>query len=154
MFQNKFTKIAVLAGFMLVTGVIYQKFYRPPEIAPVPESGNVVEISMRVKENEWAWDPAEIKVAPGDRVILKIFNEDSYDHGFALEVFGINKRLFPKRETVIEFVASKVGDFSFYCSVPCGEGHYRQTGKFVVTPQVLEEGDSGPSETGESVSEQ
>jgi len=132
MFENKFAKIAAFGGFMLLTGVIYQQFYRPLELSPASESGRVVEIAMRVRENSWSWDPAEVVVAPGDRVILKIFNEDTYDHGFALEAFGINKRLFPKRETVIEFVASKVGDFNFYCSVPCGEGHYRQTGAFRV----------------------
>jgi len=74
-----------------------------------------------------------IEAKVGDEVVLKIFNEDSYDHGFALEVFGINKRLFPRSETEIRFIASKVGGFTFYCSVPCGEGHYQQTGKFIIT---------------------
>lgn len=142
MMENKFIRIALFGGFLLVSGVVYQEFYRPPELSPVEASGRTVEIHMRVQENEWMWDPAEIRVAPGDRVILRIFNEDAYDHGFALEVFGINKRLFPKRETTIEFLASKEGAFNFYCSVPCGEGHYRQTGKFIVTPQVLEGGDA------------
>jgi cytochrome c oxidase subunit 2 len=138
MVENKFAKLALFGIFLILSGMIYQRFYRPPELSPIEASGKVVEISMRVKENEWRWDPSVIKVEAGDRVILKIFNEDSYDHGFALEVFGINKRLFPKRETVVDFVASKEGEFTFYCSVPCGEGHYRQTGTFIVTPQTLE----------------
>ncbi|OHA48281.1 MAG: hypothetical protein A2991_01280 [Candidatus Terrybacteria bacterium RIFCSPLOWO2_01_FULL_58_14] len=142
MWENKFIRILAFGGFLLVTGIIYQEFYRPPELAPVAASGRTVEIHMRVLENEWAWEPAELRVAPGDRVVLHIFNEDAYDHGFALEVFGINKRLFPKRETTIEFLASKEGAFNFYCSVPCGEGHYRQTGKFIVTPGALEAGDA------------
>lgn len=137
--ENKFVKIIVFGGFLLVSGVVYQNFYRPVELAPVDASGNTVEINMRVRENQWAWDPSEIRAAPGDRVILRIFNEDAYDHGFALEIFGINKRLFPKRETTIEFTASKEGEFNFYCSVPCGEGHYRQTGKFIVAPGALRE---------------
>lgn len=128
--MNKFLKIIIFAAALVTSGVVYQKYYRPPEIAPIQASGNTVEIDMRVLENKWQWSPNNIKVRAGDRVILKIYNEDSYDHGFALEVFGINRRLFPKRETIIDFVASKVGTFNFYCSVPCGEGHYRQTGTF------------------------
>lgn len=123
----------LFAGFLIISGVIYQKYYRPPEIAPAQASGNVLEINMRVLENQWKWQPNIIQAKIGDQVILKIFNEDSYDHGFAMETFGINKRLFPKRETKIEFLASKIGTFNFYCSVPCGQGHYQQTGKLIVT---------------------
>ena len=128
--MNKFFKIIIFTIVLVISGVIYQKYYRPPEIAPIQASGNTVEIEMRVLENKWQWSPDNIKVKAGDRVILRIYNEDGYDHGFALEVFGINKRLFPKRETIIDFVASKIGTFNFYCSVPCGEGHYQQTGTF------------------------
>lgn len=140
--ENKFVRILIFGIFFISTGIVYQEYYRPPSLDPVPESGQVVEIDMRVLENEWLWEPPEITVEPGDRVILNIFNEDIYDHGFALEIFGVNRRLFPKRETRIEFVASKAGSFSFYCSVPCGDGHYSQTGKFHVTPRTLEEGDN------------
>ena len=128
--MNKFIKILIFTVFLIFSGIIYQTFYRPEDIGPVEASGQVVEIEMRVLENKWAWSPDVLTAKAGDRVILKIFNEDAYDHGFALEAFGINKRLFPKRETVIDFVVSKVGSFSFYCSVPCGEGHYKQTGIF------------------------
>lgn len=123
----------LFAVFLIITGVIYQKYYRPLEIAPVQASGNVLEINMRVLENQWKWEPHIVQAKIGDRIILKIFNEDAYDHGFAIEAFGINKRLFPKRETKIEFLASKIGTFNFYCSVPCGEGHYQQTGQIIVT---------------------
>lgn len=129
---NKFVKLLLFAVFLLASGVIYQFYYRPPGIGPVQASGNVVEIEMRAKENQWKWEPKEIRIKAGDLVKLKIFNEDNYDHGFAVEVFGINKRLFPRRETEIEFVASRAGSFSFYCSVPCGEGHYEQVGTLFV----------------------
>ena len=129
---NKFSKMLMFAAFLIASGVVYQNFYRPAEIAPVAASGNILEVKVRVLENKWKWSPDVIEARVGDTVLLKIFNEDSYDHGFALEQFGINKRLFPKRETVIEFVASKIGAYSFYCSVPCGEGHYTQTGTFIV----------------------
>ena len=129
--MNKFFKIIIFTITLIASGMIYQKYYRPPEIAPIQASGDTIEINIRVLENKWEWSPDVINVKAGNRVILKIYNEDSYDHGFALEAFGVNKRLFPKRETVIDFIASKVGSFNFYCSVPCGEGHYRQTGIFM-----------------------
>lgn len=130
--MNKFIKITLFGLFLLVTGIVYQNFYRPDEIAPVKASGNMVEIQMRVLENQWTFEPNDIHVKAGDTVRLHIFNEDTYDHGFALETFGVNRRLFPKRETTVEFVASKEGSFGFYCSVPCGEGHYDQTGVLTV----------------------
>ena len=133
--MNKFLLLFYFAIFLIVTGIIYQLFYRPPELAPVKASGKAVEISIRIEKNQWNFNPKEIKVEAGDAVVLKIFNEDTYDHGFALEAFGVNKRLFPLRETSIEFVASKEGQFPFYCSVPCGEGHYRQRGLLIVEPQ-------------------
>lgn len=131
--MNKFILMTLFATFLIASGIVYQNYYRPPAVAPVKASGNIMEVKVRILENQWKWSPDTIHAKIGDTVILKIFNEDSYDHGFALEQFGINKRTFPKRETVIEFVASKIGAFSFYCSVPCGEGHYRQTGTFIIT---------------------
>lgn len=130
--MNKFTKILLFGLSLLISGIVYQNFYRPEEIGPVAASGNIVEIDMRVLQNQWTFEPNNIRVKAGDTVRLHIFNEDSYDHGFALEAFGINRRLFPKRETTVEFVASKGGSFGFYCSVPCGEGHYDQTGILIV----------------------
>ena len=130
--MNKFVQLLIFAVFLIASGVVYQNYYRPLGIGAIKASGIVVEIEMRAKENQWVWEPAEIKVKAGDLVRLKIFNEDSYDHGFAIEAFGVNKRLFPRRETVVEFVASRTGDFAFYCSVPCGQGHYEQIGALFV----------------------
>lgn len=138
--MNKYIGMALFTVFLIGSGLVYQRFYRPPEIAPIQPTGRVLNLRMRVLENQWKWDPEVVYARPGDRVHLTIFNEDAYDHGFALEAFGVNKRLFAKRETVLEFLVSKPGEFIFYCSVPCGEGHYRQTGKFVSTEGAPAEG--------------
>ncbi|OGM92132.1 hypothetical protein A2999_01480 [Candidatus Wolfebacteria bacterium RIFCSPLOWO2_01_FULL_38_11] len=128
--MNKFIIIIIFAAVLISGGVVYQIYFRAPEVAPIKATGNVVEINMTAAKNKW--DPTLITVKAGDTVRLKIYNDDPYDHGFAIEVFGVNKRLFPKQETIIEFVASKKGEFVFYCSVPCGEGHFEQTGHFIV----------------------
>jgi len=130
--MNKFTKLIFFAVFLMISGLVYEGYYRPAEVAPVAASGRVLTVNIRALENQWKWEPNVIKVRAGDRLILKVFNEDGYDHGFALEALGINKRLFPKRETVIDIIVPKVGKFNFYCSVPCGQGHYQQVGHLIV----------------------
>ncbi len=130
--MNKFLKLLLFTIVLLVTGIIYQTFYRPEGVGPIPWNGHVTEVDVRVKKDSWAWEPKEIHVKAGDKIVLKIFNEDTYDHGWALEAFGINRRLFPQRSTAVDFIASRAGTFHFYCSVPCGEGHYDQIGTLIV----------------------
>jgi cytochrome c oxidase subunit 2 len=130
--MNKYLSLALFAVFLLVSGFIYQTYYRPAHIGGASSTGETVAINMRVLKNQWKWEPNVIKVASGDKVILNIYNEDTYDHGFAIDVFGVNRRLFPQTTTVVEFTPSLTGKFNFYCSVPCGEGHYDQIGTFIV----------------------
>lgn len=132
MTSNKYAQLLLFAVLLLTSGFVYSKYYRPAEIGQVRATGNVVEIEMRVLENQWVWDPEVIKVKAGDKVRLQIYNEDSYDHGFAVDILGINRRLFPQKTTLVEFTASTAGRFNFYCSVPCGEGHYDQVGLLIV----------------------
>ena len=130
--MNKYLSLAIFGVSLLLSGYIYQQFYRPASVGGFKSTGEEVEIHMRVIQNTWKWDPDTIRVNPGDKVILHIFNEDTYDHGFAIDVFGVNRRLFPKSTTIIEFTPSIPGKFNFYCSVPCGQGHYDQVGTLIV----------------------
>jgi len=129
---NKYLGLLMFGVILITTGIVYQQYYRPANIGGFKSTGEVVEIHMRVVQNSWKWDPDTIRVNPGDRVILHILNEDTYDHGFAVDVFGVNRRLFPKSTTTIEFTPSIPGKFNFYCSVPCGPGHYDQIGTLIV----------------------
>jgi uncharacterized membrane protein YphA (DoxX/SURF4 family)/plastocyanin len=132
---NKYLGLLIFGVVLMTTGFAYQQFYRPANIGGFESTGVVVEINMKVAQNSWEWDPDTIAVNPGDKVILHIFNEDTYDHGFAIDVFGVNRRLFPKSTTTIEFTPSIPGKFNFYCSVPCGQGHYDQVGTLIVGDQ-------------------
>ena len=136
--MNKYVSLVLFAVFLLGSGYVYQQFYRPAEIGGIHFSGKVAEMEVRVLKNEWKWEPGVIKVQPGDKVILHIFNEDDYDHGFAIDVLGVNRRLFPQRTTTVEFNASFRGKFAFYCSVPCGEGHYDQIGAIIIGDETGE----------------
>jgi cytochrome c oxidase subunit 2 len=153
--MSKITKLIAFTAFLFVSGWIYVKYYQPEELKPVEPSGRVAEINMvsskdawkfipeaiRFKEGETVLEeysiaagnmPEEIRLKVGDRVIINVFNEDSFDHGLAIEAFAINRRLFPNQSTLIDFIASKAGKFQFYCSVPCGEGHYQQIGTIII----------------------
>lgn len=130
--MNKYVSLFLFAAFLMGSGFVYSRYYRPKEIGPVKFSGRTIEIEMRVLKDQWKWEPAEIKIKAGDYIRIKIFNEDDYDHGFALDIFGVNRRLFPLQTTIVEFAASNAGRFNFYCSVPCGEGHYDQIGFLIV----------------------
>lgn len=130
--MNKYLGLLIFAVFLLGSGYVYGKYYRPEGVGTARPTGNTIEIEMRILKNQWEWEPTEIKVKAGDYVRIKIYNEDDYDHGFALDIFGVNRRLFPLQTTVVEFFASNSGRFNFYCSVPCGEGHYEQVGAVIV----------------------
>lgn len=89
----------------------------------------VKEFTMTAKQ--WAFNPGVITVKLGDKVKINIKSVD-VAHGFALPDFGVDQKLEPGKEVMIEFIASKKGEFPFHCSVICGQGHQEMTGKLVV----------------------
>ena len=93
-----------------------------------PESG-VKE--FRIIARQWEYIPETIEVNQGDRVRLVITSVD-VTHGYAIPSYGINKRLVPGRETIIEFTADKKGTFTPYCTVQCGAGHSTMRGTLIV----------------------
>lgn len=96
---------------------------------PVSASASVKEFTMTAKQ--WVFDPEVITVKQGDKVKINIKSLD-VAHGFALPDFGVEQNLEPGKEIVVEFIASKKGEFTFSCSVMCGAGHREMTGKFIV----------------------
>ena len=93
-----------------------------------PESG-VKE--FRIIAKQWEFIPRTIEVNQGDQVRLVITSVD-VAHGYAIPGYGINERLIPGRETIIEFTADKKGTFTPYCSVSCGAGHSSMRGTLIV----------------------
>lgn len=87
------------------------------------------EIRMTAKKYEYA--PNEIRVKQGEKVRLLITALDR-KHGFEIKDLGIKTELEKEKETVVEFVADKPGEYKFNCTVFCGFGHRRMKGKLVV----------------------
>ena len=53
-------------------------------------------------------------------------------HGFKINEFNIDEKLNPGEEVTVTFVADKTGVFTFFCNVPCGEGHKEMKGTLIV----------------------
>ena len=71
--MNKFVIIAIFAVVLIGVGIVYNIYFRAPEIAPIKPTGNVVEINITANKNKW--DPTLITVKAGDTV--KFINNDS-----------------------------------------------------------------------------
>lgn len=122
--MNKYFIILAVVVLMIIGGVAYRVFVLSESSKPVT-TGVVREITVVAKKDEWRFEPETIEANRGDKVILTLVNEDSYDHGIGIDAFGISQRL-PANSTIkVEFVVTQEGDFPFYCSVPCGGGEVR-----------------------------
>jgi len=102
-------------------GIFYRTVLLSEADKPV-ETGVIRNFTIVADKDEWRWTPEVIEVDRGDRIKLEIINEDEYDHGIAIDAFGVSQRMPAKSTINVEFVATQLGDFQYYCSVPCGEG--------------------------------
>lgn len=143
--MNKYIIIVIVLVLIIASGAVYRaKFV--PEIEKAIVTGIERSVSIVVFENTWAFEPEFIEADQGDKIIFTITNRDDYDHGFAIDAFGISQRM-PARSTIqIEFVVTQAGDFPYYCSVSCGSGivdgekrgHFNQVGRLHVKSVISE----------------
>ncbi|MDP3792476.1 MAG: cupredoxin domain-containing protein [bacterium] len=119
--MNKYFSLIGITILIIGGGIFYRTVLLSEADRPV-ETGVVRNFKIVADKDGWRWTPEVIEVDRGDRLKLEIVNEDEYDHGLAIDAFGVSQRM-PARSTInVEFVATQLGDFQYYCSVPCGEG--------------------------------
>ena len=120
--MNKYFIIAGIVVLIIVGGVIYRVFLISDESRPVV-TGVVREVTVTTGVDQWKFFPEFLEVDQGDKIIMTLINEDSYDHGIGIDAFGVSQRM-PANSTIkVEFVVTRAGNFPFFCSVPCGEGN-------------------------------
>ncbi len=74
------------------------------------------------------WSRERIVVNQGERVRLRIRSEDVV-HGFAIGRLGVDAGpIEPGKVTTVEFLADRVGEFTFYCTMWCDPNHARMRG--------------------------
>ena len=142
---NKYFILAGILGLLIIGGILYRAFFIPESARPI-ETGIERHITITTNANRWTFSPEFIEVDQGDRLLLTVVNEDDYDHGFAIDAFGISQRMPAFGTIQIEFVVTKAGDFPYYCSVSCGSGvvdgedrgHFDQIGRLHVRSIISE----------------
>jgi plastocyanin len=72
----------------------------------------------------FSFDPKEISVKKGDTVQITFKNAEGF-HDFMIDEFGVKtNKVQAGSQEVVKFVASKTGEFQYYCSV----GQHRANG--------------------------
>lgn len=120
--------VGAVAGFILLRNnndTVVTKGGSKTDVAM--NAGDVKEFSMTsFYDDKGKWfSLKEISVKKGERVRIKVTNTKG-SHDFTLDEYGIKETTPLNKEVVIEFIADKAGEFTYYCSVP---GH-RQGGQF------------------------
>lgn len=67
----------------------------------------------------------------GDLVKITLVNPD-VAHGIAIPEFGFDLKAGAGETATGEFTAGKEGNYTFFCSVYCGEGHNGMKGVLIV----------------------
>jgi cytochrome c oxidase subunit 2 len=93
--------------------------------SPSGSTGQQVEIKLGAKDFEY--DAKEIHVKKGDNVKITLTSDDG-GHGFTIPDYNVTIN----GNGSAEFTADKAGTFEFHCSVMCGTGHSKMTGKLIV----------------------
>lgn len=133
--------LGIVGLVVVVGGVLMLKNSKTETPSPVtqPETGTVVEeptvvpaegvMAGQTKEftvegSPFKFTPKEIRVKKGDTVVVTFKNAQG-THDFAIDEFDVKtNQIGEGEEEEVEFVASKVGTFEYYCSV----GNHRAQG--------------------------
>jgi len=152
--MNKFVIVGIILVVIVAGGLVFNIL--SDNLNCEPGQGSDKHFDIVSKRLEWAFEPEEITVEQCDRVSVTVINEDNFDHGFAIDAFGVSQRLPANGRIDVEFVATKGGTFPFYCSVSCSDsaastfglengvvqtgpyagtfrGHFEHIGQFIVT---------------------
>jgi cytochrome c oxidase subunit II len=83
--------------------------------------------TINVKAKDFEFDQKEIHVKKGDKVKLTLTSDDG-GHGLSIPAYNVDI----KGNGSAQFTADKAGTFEYHCSVMCGAGHSKMTGKLIV----------------------
>lgn len=90
--MNKYFLLIGVGMLIVGGGIAYRAFLPPQESVPVV-TGKVREVTITARKLQWRFDPEIIEVERGDKVVATLINEDDFDHGFAMDAFGLSQRL-------------------------------------------------------------
>jgi cytochrome c oxidase subunit 2 len=95
-----------------------------------PEMRNDEQV-IRISASTFEFKPSEITVKKGVPVTLELISQDRH-HGFKLSEFHLRADIQPGVVEKVRFVPDKIGNFTFFCDVFCGDGHEDMSGTLTV----------------------
>ncbi len=87
--------------------------------------------NFKIGAKDFTFTPNTITVKEGETVQIDLSSVDQ-TYGLVIPDFGVNKVVNPGAPVRIEFVANKKGNFTFRCSVMCGENPSQMSGTLTV----------------------
>jgi cytochrome c oxidase subunit II len=109
--------------FVVSTGVFLQQM---AVRSSAQEKSNNEQI-IRITASTFEFKPSEIILKKGVPVTLELISPDRH-HGLKIAAFHFRADIQPGVVEKIRFVPDKVGTFTFYCDVFCGDGHEDMSG--------------------------
>ena len=86
---------------------------------------------IRISASTFEFKPSEITVKKGLPVTLELVSQDRH-HGFKLAEFHLRADIKAGVVEKLRFIPDKVGTFTFFCDVFCGDGHEDMSGTLKV----------------------
>lgn len=86
---------------------------------------------IQVTSENWKFSPNVITVKKGEKVQLQMTGISGV-HGFAVPDLGINVPVAPGQTVTIDLPTDNIGTHAFFCSIPCGPGHFDMKGQIVI----------------------
>jgi cytochrome c oxidase subunit 2 len=77
---------------------------------------------IRVVARQFAYDPPEIRIRRGERVVIELTSLDR-PHGLKSTALGLRLDALPGQTTRTQLVADRVGKYTIVCDVFCGLDH-------------------------------
>lgn len=106
-------------------------------IIPLPAgASSPTERVFHIDASRFEYDPAVIKVNPGDTVSIELSATDVV-HGLSVDGYNIQTIADPGKPALLTFVADKQGTFRFRCTSTCGNLHPFMIGKLEVGNNTL-----------------
>lgn len=112
-------RLAIFAGAVLIVAGAAAWLLRPPV--------STASADLTVKMTMAGFQPAELEILAGEPATVKLVNPDSPFHTdgggvhqFASPELGVDVKVQPESEAVVEIPASEPGAYAFYCDACCG----------------------------------
>lgn len=82
---------------------------------------------LDITATNWEFDQAEYTLKAGEEVKIALTSEDGM-HGLAIDDLDVNI----EGDGEATFTPEEPGEYTIYCSLPCGQGHDDMTSTLVV----------------------